>query len=169
LAKTPEFDVQLLLRRLTERGCDFVVVGGIAAVLHGGATLTVDLDVCVATDLQNLDAVAEVLVALDARLRGIDEEVPFVPDGRALARLSLATLQTSAGPLDLLVHPDGAPPYDRLRRNAERKRLGDFSVLVASLDDLIAMKRAAGRPKDLVAVEELQAIKRLRRRLKISE
>ncbi len=165
----PEFDVEVLLRRLTERGCDFVVIGGIAAVLQGGAQQTVDLDICIASDAANLHAVGQVLIDLGACLRGVEEDVPFVPDGQTLARLQLATLTTSAGPLDLLMSPDGAPPYERLRRNADRKDLGGFSVLVASIDDLIAMKSAAGRPKDLIAVEELEAIRSLRKRLRSTE
>jgi predicted nucleotidyltransferase len=169
MASWPEFNVDELLRRLTARGVDFVVVGGIAAVLLGSAQQTNDLDICFSTEPENLEALGQVLIELGARLRGIDEDVPFVPDARTLARVQLLTLDTSEGPLDLLVSPDGAPPYQRLRRNAERKDVSGFAVLVASPDDLIAMKQAAGRPKDLIAVEELEAIKRLRRRLKRAE
>jgi hypothetical protein len=141
-----------------------VVIGGIAAVLHGSPRTTFDLDICFATDERNLEALGEVLIELDARLKGVDEQVPFVPDARTLRRVELLTLETSAGELDVLATPAGAPPYARLRRNAERLDLGGFRVLVASIDDLLAMKRAAGRTKDLADVEELEAIKRLRRR-----
>jgi hypothetical protein len=160
-----EFDVEHLLARLTERGIDFVVVGGIAATLLGSARDTFDLDICPATDEANLEALGALLVDLGARLRGVEKSVPFVPDGRALAKVEILTLETPAGPLDLLIRPSGAPPYERLRRRAERKDLGGFQVLVASLDDLVAMKASAGRPKDLVVIEELEAIRRLRRRL----
>jgi hypothetical protein len=153
-----------ILERLTRRGVDFVVIGGIAAVLHGSPRSTFDLDICFATDERNLEALGEVLIDLDACLKGVDEQVPFVPDARTLRRVELLTLETSAGELDVLATPAGAPPYARLRRNAERLDLGGFRVLVASIDDLLAMKRAAGRTKDLADVEELEAIKRLRRR-----
>jgi hypothetical protein len=163
--KLPDLDPEPILERLTARGVDYVVVGGIAAILLGSARNTFDLDVCPSTDVENLDALGSVLIDLGARLRGVEEDVPFVSDGRALAKVEILTLDTEKGRLDVLVRPDGSPPYARLRRHAERIDLGSFSVLVASIDDLLEMKRAAGRPKDLVDVEELEAIKRLRRRL----
>jgi hypothetical protein len=164
----PEFKVERILRTLTGHGVDFVIVGGIAATLVGSARDTFDLDVCPALDPGNLDSLGKALLELEARLRGVEEAVPFTPDGRALWNVDLLTLDTVAGPLDILMRPNGAPPYEQLRRRAERKDLGSFSVLVASIEDLIAMKEAAGRPKDLVVVEELEAIKRLRRRLGIT-
>jgi hypothetical protein len=160
----PPLSADEILRRLVERGVDFVVIGGIAAVLHGSPRNTFDLDICLATDHANLNALADVLTALGARLKGANEEVPFVPDARTLLQIDLLTLVTSLGELDVLAHPPGAPAYPDLRRNADRYDLGSFNVSVASIDDLIAMKQAAGRAKDLVDIEELDAIKRLRHR-----
>ncbi len=157
----PALDVERLLERLTGRGVDFVIVGGIAAVLLGSARLTRDLDICYATDQGNLQALGEVLLELDAQPRGVDESVAFVPDGRTLRSVELLTLSTNAGPLDLLARPSGAPRYEILRRNAQRLDVGACSVLVASIDDMIAMKRSTGRPKDLIDIEELEAIRRL--------
>jgi hypothetical protein len=156
-----ELDVARILRALTERGVDFVVIGGIAAVLHGSARNTFDLDLCFATDDANLDALGEVLMGLHARLRGV-EDVPLVPDAATLRRIEVLTLSTDAGDLDVLARPDGAPSFDVLRRRADRFDVGGFVVSVASLDDLIAMKSAAGRPKDRETVAELQAIRRVR-------
>ena len=143
---------------------DFVVIGGIAAVLHGSARNTFDLDICFATDDANLVALGDVLTALSARLKGIDDDVPFKADARTLRQIEPLTLVTSSGELDVLTRPPGAPSYQELRRNADRYDLGGFNVSVASIDDLIAMKQAAGRAKDLADVEELEAIKRLRHR-----
>jgi hypothetical protein len=159
----PDFSPRALLRRLVDGGVDFVVVGGIAAVAHGSATFTQDLDIACAPAQENLDRLGRVLVDLGARLRGVTDDVPFIPDGRTLRRTRVLTLETSIGPVDLLSRPDGAPEYERLRERASRQVIGGVEVQVASLDDLIAMKRAAGRPKDLVAVEELEAIQRLQR------
>lgn len=164
MSATEQFDPRAILTQLTAHGVDFVVIGGIAAVLHGSARVTRDLDICFAQDAANLVVLGKVLVELHATLRGVADDVPFVPDGATLRRIENLTLSTTAGSLDLLARPDGAPPYDRLRRNAERYDLGAFAVLVASIDDLIAMKRAAGRDKDIADVGELQAIARLRAR-----
>jgi hypothetical protein len=158
-----EFDAAELMRRLVGAGVDFVVIGGVAAILHGSARLTRDLDIVFAPDEANLETLGTVLVESEARLRGVDDEVPFVADAPTLKGIQLLTLETNAGWFDVHRRPDGAPPYEGLRRNAERMNVGEFSVLVASLDDLLAMKRAAGRPQDLVDVETLEAIKRLRR------
>jgi hypothetical protein len=161
----PEFDPRELLTRLVEGDVDFVIVGGVAAVIHGSVAFTQDLDIAYAPDVENLDRLGAVLVHLDARLRGVTDDVPFVPDGRTIRRTRVLTLTTPVGSIDLLAQPDGAPVYAQLRDRALRQSVAGVDVLVASLDDLIAMKKAAGRPKDLVAVEELEAIKRLQREL----
>ena len=163
-ARRTELRADELLQRLVARGVDFVVIGGIAAILHGSSRATFDLDVCFATDEPNLRSLGEVLVGLEARLKGVDDAVPFVPDAETLRRVEVLTLETAAGELDVLARPSGAARYDVLRRRADRYDLGGFSVLVASVDDLIAMKQAANRRKDQADVEELEAIRRLRRR-----
>ena len=163
MQRFPDFSPRALLRRLVDGGVDFVVVGGIAAVAHGSATFTQDLDIAYAPAQENLDRLGRVLVDLGARLRGVTDDVPFIPDGRTLRRTRVLTLETPIGPVDLLARLDGAPEYERLRERASREEIGGVEVQIASLDDLIAMKKAAGRPKDLVAVEELEAIQRLQR------
>lgn len=162
MATWPDFDPGPALRALTEGEVDFVVLGGIAAVLHGSSTLTTDLDVAFASDATNLERLGAVLVGLEARLRDVDEDAPFVPDAFTLRRIDVLTLNTTTGPLDLLRAPAGAPSYAVLRRRAEVYDLGGFEVLVASLEDLIAMKHATARAKDLAAIEELEVILRLR-------
>jgi hypothetical protein len=162
-AKRPQLHPRAILQLLTAKGVDFVVIGGIAAVLHGSGRNTFDLDICYATDDANLRALGEVLVDLEAQPKGLKEKVPFVPDGRTLRNVEVLTLTTSLGEVDVLAKPSGAPRYDSLRKHADRFDLGGFSVLVAGIDDLLAMKVAAGRKKDLADVEELEAIKRARR------
>jgi transcriptional regulator with XRE-family HTH domain len=157
-----EFDAKRLLRALVDGDVDFVVIGSVAAVLHGSARATFDLDVCFASNAENLEALGSTLVGLRAQLRGVSEAVPFVPDAAALRRVEVLTLTTTAGDLDVLRAPSGAPRYDVLRGHADRYDVGGFEVRVASVEDLIAMKTAAGRPKDLGDIEELEAILRLR-------
>ena len=160
-----EFRPRALLAHLTLHGVDFVLIGGVAAVMHGSERNTFDLDICPAQDAGNLDALGKALLEIDARLRGIEEDVPFVPDGRTLRGMQILALDTSLGPLDILTRPDGSPPYRSLRGRAARMDFGPAAVLVASIDDLLTMKRAAGRPKDEEDVERLESIKRLRMRL----
>jgi hypothetical protein len=161
-----EFRPRAQLAHLTAYGVEFVLVGGIAATLYGSDRDTFDLDICPSTDRANLDALGRALIDVDASLRGLEEDVPFVPEGRTLSGIQILTLDTSFGPLDVLMRPDGAPPYRQLRARAERLDLGSVAVLVASIDDLLEMKRASGREKDKLDVETLEAIKRLQKRLR---
>jgi hypothetical protein len=154
-----------IVRRLAERNVDFVVIGGVAAILHGSARDTFDLDVSYATNDANLAALGEVLTSLGARLKGVDDDVPFVADARALRQMEILTMTTDLGELDVLAKPSGAPGYETLRARADRYELDGSSVLVASIEDLLSMKQAAGRPKDLADVAELETIARLRRRV----
>jgi predicted nucleotidyltransferase len=166
MADWPVFEPQRILGLLTTRGVDFVLIGGYAAVLHGSPRVTRDLDVCYATDTENLRALARVLDDLNARLAGVEEDLPFAADERTLSRVELLTLDTDAGRLDLLTAPAGFRGYERLRANAARYDIGGFLVKVAEIEDLIAMKAAAGRPKDLADIAELEAIADLRSRVR---
>lgn len=159
----PELRLRALLQRLTEHGVDFVIVGGVAVILQASPRFTRDLDICYAPEQENLDRLGEVLVELGAKLRGIEEDLPFVPDARALRHTQMLTLVTADGGLDLLVEPEGSPSYPALRRRADDIDLDGIGVRVASIDDLIAMKRAAGRPQDLVDLESLELARRRRR------
>lgn len=164
MASEPDFGPTLLLRTLAVGGVDFVVVGGVAVVVQALPRYTKDLDIAYATDPGNLEALGAVLAAVGARLRGIDEDLPFVADARTLRQTRILTLETSQGSLDLLVDPPGAPPYDKLRDRADRIDLDGVTVAVASIDDLIAMKQAAGRPQDLADIEALSVARRRRGR-----
>jgi predicted nucleotidyltransferase len=164
VASWPELRLTALLRRLSEAAVDYVVVGGIAVAFQGYGRATKDLDITYARSRDNLDRLGRALQELHARLRGVAEEVPFVPDGRSLRRTMLLTLDTDEGALDLLVAPPGAPPYATLRARADVVTLDGVEVRIASLEHLLAMKRAAGRPLDLVDVEALEIARGLRGR-----
>jgi len=157
-----ELDAARILRALVAAGVDFVVIGGIAAVLHGSPRNTFDLDVCFANTPANREALANALTKLGAQLRGVTDDVPFVPDAATLRRIEMLTLTTKAGDFDLLARPAGAPRFSTLRNRADRYDLGGYTVPVARVEDLIAMKQAAGRAKDLADIAELETILRLR-------
>jgi hypothetical protein len=158
----PELDVSGLLVRLASADVDFVVLGGVAVIAHGYVRNTEDLDISYASDADNLEALGGVLLDLGARLRAIDEDIPFIPDARTLRRTQILTLDTPLGGLDLLANPDGSPGYAALKANAERIDFDGFEVRIAGIEDLLAMKRAAGRLKDRPDIEALVAIQRLR-------
>jgi len=163
VANAPEFAISGLLHRLVEARVDFVVVGGVAVIVQGSPRFTKDLDVCYATDQENLDRLGAALIDIEAKLRDIDEDVPFTPDGRTLRQAQMLTLTTSKGDIDLLVDPPGSPGYPALRRKASRIELDGDTVLIASIEDLIAMKTATARPQDLVDLESLEvALRRWR-------
>ncbi len=153
------FDPIRGLRVLDEYGVRYVVIGGVAGVLHGSPSITQDLDVCYERSPENMERLAQALVSLNARLRGAPPDVPFILDARTLARGDFFTFSTDVGPLDLLGTPSGSGGYDVLSRNAHTFELDGLTVRVASLEDLIAMKRAAGRPRDLAELEILGALR----------
>ena len=159
---SPELDVSGLLARLTSAGVDFVVIGGVAVIAQGYVRNTEDLDICYSTRPDNLEALGDLLVHLGARLRAIHEDIPFIPDARTLRRTQILTLDTTLGGLDLLADPDGSPGYDALRADADQIDFDGFEVRIASIEHLLAMKRAALRPKDETDIEALTAILRLR-------
>ena len=159
MTEAAAFDPLHLLETLDRHRVRYVVVGGIAARLLGSPTVTRDLDICYARDADNLVALAAALSELHARLRGAEGGLPFRPDVRTLRAGDSFTLQTDAGDLDILGSPAGTDGFTDLARGAQRTDLGEREVLVASVDDLIRMKRAAGRPKDLIEVEVLGALR----------
>lgn len=162
----PEFDPRPPLRVLRDHDVRFVIIGGIAGVLLGSPSLTFDLDICYARDRTNLEALAGALRKLKATLRGAPPSIPFLLDATTLQMGDSFTFDTISGSLDCLGTPSGTTGYADLSRNAiEMVVDGDLHVMVVSIDDLIRMKRAAGRPRDLLAVEILSALKEERERL----
>lgn len=153
------FDPIQGLRVLDEYGVRHVVIGGVAGALHGSPSITQDLDICYDRSPDNLERLAEALLSINARLRGAPPDVPFILDARTLARGDFFTFSTDVGPLDLLGTPSGSGGYDALVRNAHTFEVDGLTVRIASLDDLMAMKRAAGRPQDLVELEILGALR----------
>ena len=155
------FDPGPAIEALLDHGVRFVIIGGVAAQLLGSPTVTRDLDICYSRDVQNLEHLAAALRQIGARLRGrnVPEDLPFRLDAATLAAGDHFTFATSAGPFDILGVPSGSEGFDQLVRNAVRSTYGEREVLVAHIDDLITMKRAAGRRKDLIMVEELGALR----------
>ena len=153
------FDPVLALQTLDRHGVRFVVIGGIGARLHGSPTVTRDTDICYERSPENLERLAAALEELGARPRGVDEDVQFLLDAKTLAAGDHFTFRTRAGDFDVLGTPAGVEGFGELAERAQRFDIDGITVLVASIDDLIRMKRAAGRAKDLIEVEVLSAVR----------
>jgi hypothetical protein len=163
-----DFDPQAMLSALVDHGVEFVLIGGMAAVLHGDVGVTVDIDVVPERSAENLERLASALRGLGARIRteGEPEGLRFDCSARFFANLSpdsIVNMTTDAGDLDVSFCPSGTQGFADLRRDAIEIEAGErLRVLVASLDDVIRSKQAAGREKDRVALPRLR---RLRDRL----
>jgi hypothetical protein len=154
-----DFDPFRALATLNRHGVRYVLIGGFAAKLHGSPALTADIDICYGRDDADLERLVAALAELHPTLRGADEGLPFRPDARTIRNGDAFTFVTDAGDLDILGSPAGTTGYEQLARNAVRMDLETVEVDVASLDDLIAMKRASGRARDHAHLEILVALR----------
>ena len=150
-----------VLDALVENGVRFIMIGGQAGRAWGSPLITEDFDAVYARDRANLTRLIAALRELDAKLRvpGVDEDLPFQLDESSIERGFNFTFSTNAGDVDLLGMPAGVDGYDELAPNIVLMELHGHRIAVASLDDLIRMKVAAGRPKDRAAVETLVALR----------
>lgn len=151
-------DFARLLRLLTAHNVDFTIIGGIAAVIHGSARATYDLDVVYSREAANVERIVKALADVSPYLRGAPSGLPFRWDARTIAAGLNFTLTTTAGDIDLLGEVAGAGSYIELLPSTIKVELFGVSCRCVSLSQLIALKRAAGRPRDLEAIAELQAL-----------
>lgn len=153
---------EAMLRELVRRGVQFVVVGGVSATVHGSARYTNDLDLCYASDPENLQRLVDLLTAWQAYLRGVEPGLPFILDIRTFAITPLLTLTTSMGDLDLMDRVPGVGDYDAVFAQSEAAEIGDVTFRTLTLDALIAAKQAVRRKKDVEHLVELEALRALR-------
>lgn len=153
-----------LLTVLSEGGVAFIVVGGAAATAHGSARFTRDLDVVYSRSRDNLVRLADALAPYEPYLRGAPPGLPFNWDAATLTAGLNFTLITSLGEIDLLGEVTGGGRYeDLLPATIELPAFG-VTCRFVTLETLILLKRAAGRPRDLDAVAELEALREERDR-----
>lgn len=151
-------DFEGLIRRLGAADVRFVLIGGFAGTILGSPRTTVDLDIAYARDEENLARLASALEPLLPRLRGAPPGLPFVLDVATLARGLNFTLTTTLGDLDLLGDVTGGGGYADLLPHTNRIRVFGTEIAVVTLEQLIRLKRATGRPRDLAALAELEAL-----------
>lgn len=150
-----------LLRALTQADARFVLIRGFAMIAHGSDYETKDVDFAFVRDPANLKAIVQALRPFSPRPWGFPEDLPFVWDEMSLRNSTILTLETGLGRVDFLAEPPGAPPFETLYHRSPQIELFGMMVRVASIDDQIAMKQAAGRVKDQLHLLELQALKKL--------
>ena len=153
------FDARELFRALARRDVEYVTIGGIAIQAHGGQRLTQDLDVAIAASTDNVARLADALLDLDARILGPDgQRSKSVPSAPLLASSDQWHLITVHGPLDVLTLPAHLGSFADMHARAHEVPLGELSIPIAHREDLLKMKRAAGRPQDLADVRLLESL-----------
>jgi hypothetical protein len=156
---------QPLLQALDRQGVDFVLVGGLAGLAHGSSYPTYDLDVAYSRERPNLRRLVDALRELDVTLRGAPADLPFQLEVKTFENGANFTFDTAFGSFDILGDVAGIKSYDELRRDSRSEEVFGVQLKVASLDHLIAMKRAANRPKDqLMVLEYVELADEIRKR-----
>ena len=146
------------VQTLCDAGVDFVIIGGVSATLHGSATVTYDLDICYSRSSVNLERLAASLAPFRPRPREFPEGVPFLWDARTLRNVAILTLQTELGEIDLIAEVAGVGGFDEVKAHSISVEAFGRELATLDLPTLIRAKRAAGRPKDLAAVAELESL-----------
>ncbi len=142
----------------------FVVIGGVAANLHGSARATFDLDICYDPAMKNRERLAAVLKCWNAYLRCVEPGLPFTMDARTLAASHVLTLTTALGDLDVLDSVTGVGDFSDVLAHSVQMEIGCTRFQVLDLPALVAAKRAAGRPRDRNQLPELEALLEIRER-----
>lgn len=154
------FDPKRILQVLAAHRVRSVVIGGVAAIFHASPYATFDLDICPSRDDDNLQRLCEALDELDARMRFTDEPDPTRIDfnPRVLRSAPFFNLETKWGRLDIVHEPAGTEGFKDLIRKAEKVRLGEIEVLVASRTDVLLSKEALYRDKDIPTIRLFQEL-----------
>ena len=155
---------QRLIALLAEARVEFVVIGGLAATVHGSAYVTQDVDICYNRSPENIERLCKALEVVRPRLRGVPSDLPFRLDPPTIRAGLNFTLDTDLGALDLLGEVSPFGEYNEVVKSSEMAELFGLQVPVLSLEALIQAKRAAGRRKDLLLLPELEALLELKKR-----
>ncbi len=140
---------------------EYIIVGGVAATVHGSSRLTQDIDICYSRTSANLQRIFRALRPLKPYPRGAPRGLPFEWSAATLNAGLNFTLTTTAGDIDLLGELIGGGTYHDLIDHTIDVTLFGHRTKCLNLEWLIATKRAAGRPRDLEAIAELQALKEI--------
>lgn len=158
--KAPAFQPLEVFRTLARHEVHYVLIGGLAATLHGSPLTTGDVDICPSRQRVNLGRLAAALAEMQPRIRSESEPsgAQIVIDAEFLERAEVWNLVTRFGPLDIFYRPAGTQGYDDLNRDAANFSLEGVEVRTASLADVIRSKEAAGRERDRQALPTLRRL-----------
>lgn len=152
-------DFRGLIETLSRANVEYILVGGVAATLHGSARATMDLDAVYRRSAGNIDRLVGALAPLRPYLRGAPPGLPFTFDAGTVSRGLNFTLDTELGALDLLGDVTGGGTYDALLPFTDQVELFGYRCRTVTLSMLITLKRSAGRPKDHEILAELEALR----------
>lgn len=153
-------NLQSLLKFLVKSPIDFVIIGGFAAVLHGCNQTTRDIDICLVLTPEQIQSLREILKPLHPKLRTIPEKPSFLTHPQDLSDVKNLYLETDLGILDIVSNVEAVGNFYDVLKNAKEIELYENPCHVMSIDDLIKSKKALGRHRDLVIVEELEVIRK---------
>ena len=151
-------NIESAVDSLVAHEVEFVIVGGVAIIAHGVPYATFDLDFSYRRTPENLKKIVSALAGFKPRLRGFPKELPFIWNERTLSNGTNFTLETTLGDIDLLGEVSGVGSFIEVFNQSENLKLFDYEVRVLTIDALIKAKKAAGRPKDLNVLPQLEAL-----------
>jgi hypothetical protein len=152
-----------ILKVLYDAHVEFVVIGGAAMVLQGSAHVTNDVDFCYSRTPENIKRLAAAIGPYHPQLRGVPKGLPFRFDPRTISQGMNFTLETDLGDLDFLGEVTGLGSYEGVKASSDVLTIDAMQIHVLSYAGLIKSKKAAGRPKDLYVLPELEALEELKR------
>ena len=156
-------DDKALLTRLHQHGVEFVLIGGVCGVMHGGGLITVDLDICCRFGASNLRRLEAALKDLHPWHRLTPNKLPFELTDALCSSLKNLYLQTDLGKLDCLGDVLGVGDYEAALKRSEQFEMSFGPIQMLDLDTLIVAKEAVGRDKDKYAARLLRALAEKRR------
>lgn len=153
-------DPNCIFEILAKNNVDYVLIGGLAGVLHGSTAMTNDADIFPSSAPENLERVGEALRSLDARLRSPDstDGLPFDPHPTLISAMTMLNMHTRCGDLDMTFSPAGLESYEDVSGRAATFQVGALEIRVAALADIIRSKESANRPKDHATLPILRAL-----------
>jgi len=146
------------VQALTDAGVDFVIIGGVSAALLGSARVTFDLDICFSRTRHNVERLVSALAPFHPRPRGFPQGLPFLWEPATLHNVTILTLDTDLGSIDLLAEVTGLGTYEEVKAHAIGVHAFDRQIATIDLAGLLQSKRAIARDKDIETIKELESL-----------